>query len=64
MTAANQKQAIKVIADSNALFVPVQFKIDIFSEFCNGEVLNLQVGGKATTGKGRVRCLFTKGEGE
>jgi len=37
---------------------------DIFSEFCNGEVLNLQVGGKATTGKGRVRCLFTKGEGE
>lgn len=39
-------------------------QIDIFSEFCNGEVLNLQVGGKATTGKGRVRCLFTKGEGE
>ena len=26
------KQALKVIADSNALFVPLQFKIDIFNE--------------------------------
>ena len=37
---------------------------EIFSEFCKKEALNLQVGGKATVGKGRVRCLFTKGEGE
>ncbi len=36
----------------------------IFGEFCPDEALNLQVGGKATVGKGRVRCLFTKGEGE
>lgn len=36
----------------------------IFNEFCKSEALNLQVGGKATVGKGRVRCLFTKGEGE
>jgi len=27
-----EKQALKVIADSNALFVPLQFKIDIFNE--------------------------------
>jgi len=36
----------------------------IFSEFCPDKTLNLQIGGKATVGKGRVRCLFTKGEGE
>lgn len=36
----------------------------IFSEFCKDEALNLQIGGKATVGKGRVRCIFTKGEGE
>jgi CRISPR-associated protein Cmr4 len=36
----------------------------IFSEFCPNDPLNLQVGGKATVGKGRIRCLFTKGEGE
>jgi len=27
-----QKETLKVILDSNALFVPLQFKIDIFSE--------------------------------
>jgi uncharacterized protein len=27
-----KKQPLKVIADSNALFVPLQFKIDIFTE--------------------------------
>ena len=27
-----EKQSLKVIADSNALFVPLQFKIDIFNE--------------------------------
>ncbi len=27
-----EKQTLKVIADSNALFVPFQFKIDIFNE--------------------------------
>lgn len=36
----------------------------IFSKFCPDKALNLQVGGKATVGKGRVRCLFTKSEGE
>jgi CRISPR-associated protein Cmr4 len=36
----------------------------IFGTFCPNEALNLQVGGKATVGKGRVRCLFTKGKGE
>jgi uncharacterized protein len=30
--APTKKQPLKVIADSNALFVPLQFKIDIFSE--------------------------------
>ena len=30
---------------------------DLFKEFCSGEIL-LQLGGKATTGKGLVRCLF------
>jgi rRNA-processing protein FCF1 len=34
MTAATQskKEPLKVIVDSNALFVPLQFKIDIFTE--------------------------------
>lgn len=36
----------------------------IFTEFCPENALNLQVGGKATVGKGRVRCLFTRGKGE
>jgi CRISPR-associated protein Cmr4 len=36
----------------------------IFGEFCKNEAFNLQVGGKATVGKGRVRCIFTKGKGE
>ncbi len=30
--ALSNRQPIKVIADSNALFVPLQFKIDIFAE--------------------------------
>ena len=29
----NAKKALKIILDSNALFVPLQFKIDIFEEF-------------------------------
>jgi rRNA-processing protein FCF1 len=29
---SNKKRPVKVIVDSNALFVPLQFKIDIFSE--------------------------------
>ncbi|MDF0589659.1 type III-B CRISPR module RAMP protein Cmr4 [Methanotrichaceae archaeon Mx] len=33
----------------------------ILSTFCSDSVLELQIGGKATVGKGRVRCLFTKG---
>lgn len=33
-----KKQTLKVIADSNVLFVPLQFKIDIFSEL--RQVLN------------------------
>ncbi|MFZ2471002.1 MAG: type III-B CRISPR module RAMP protein Cmr4 [Methanothrix sp.] len=36
----------------------------IFKEFCPDKTINLQVGGKATVGKGRVRCIFTRGEGE
>ena len=32
MTVTTKKQPVKVIADSNALFVPLQFKIDIFAE--------------------------------
>ncbi|MCX6678864.1 MAG: type III-B CRISPR module RAMP protein Cmr4 [Methanothrix sp.] len=36
----------------------------IFETFCPDTALNLQIGGKATVGKGRVRCLFTKGAGE
>ena len=31
-TAPAKKQPLKVIVDSNALFVPLQFKIDIFTE--------------------------------
>jgi uncharacterized protein len=41
MTAASattKKQPLKVISDSNALFVPLQFKIDIFTEL--SRVLN------------------------
>ena len=34
----------------------------IFEKFCPEKDLNLQIGGKATVGKGRVRCLFTKGK--
>jgi CRISPR-associated protein Cmr4 len=33
---------------------------DLMREYCSGE-MNLQMGGKATTGKGMVRCLFTEG---
>lgn len=29
--------------------------------FCSGSALELQIGGKATVGKGRVRCQFTRG---
>ncbi len=35
---------------------------DLFNTFCPDQDLNLQIGGKATVGKGRVRCLFTKGK--
>jgi CRISPR-associated protein Cmr4 len=31
---------------------------ELMNKFCN-EALDLQIGGKATTGKGRVRCLFS-----
>jgi rRNA-processing protein FCF1 len=34
------KKAMKVILDSNALFVPLQFKIDIFEEL--GKLLNVK----------------------
>jgi len=33
----------------------------ILSTFCSSSALDLQIGGKATVGKGRVECLFTKG---
>jgi len=33
----------------------------IIETFCNNSGLNLQIGGKATVGKGRVKCLFTEG---
>ena len=33
-----RKEALKVVMDSNALFVPLQFKIDIFNEL--GRLLN------------------------
>lgn len=36
----------------------------IFETFCPEMDLNLQIGGKATVGKGQVRCFFTKGTGE
>ena len=32
---------------------------DLLDHFCNG-VLNIQIGGKASTGKGQVRCIFEK----
>jgi CRISPR-associated protein Cmr4 len=35
----------------------------ILSTYCQGDALNLQIGGKATVGKGRARCLFTGGNG-
>jgi len=35
---------------------------EILEKFCPDKVLDLQIGGKATVGKGRVRCLFTKGK--
>lgn len=31
----------------------------IFSTFCGDSLPDLQIGGKATVGKGRVRCRFT-----
>lgn len=34
---------------------------NILSTFCSDSPLELQIGGKATVGKGRVRCLFTRG---
>jgi CRISPR-associated protein Cmr4 len=33
----------------------------ILSTFCSDSLPELQIGGKATVGKGRVRCQFTKG---
>ncbi|WP_052418733.1 type III-B CRISPR module RAMP protein Cmr4 [Methanolacinia paynteri] len=35
-------------------------KEEIFRDFCT-ETLDLQIGGKATVGKGRVKCSFTQG---
>ena len=32
---------------------------DLLERFCHG-VLNIQIGGKASTGKGQVRCIFEK----
>jgi CRISPR-associated protein Cmr4 len=32
----------------------------ILETYCSGDKLDLQMGGKATVGKGRVRCLFTR----
>lgn len=34
---------------------------EILSTFCGDSALELQIGGKATVGKGKVRCLFTRG---
>lgn len=34
---------------------------EIFTKFCPSSGLNLQIGGKATVGKGRVKCFFTGG---
>jgi CRISPR-associated protein Cmr4 len=31
----------------------------IIDTYCSGPDLNLQIGGKATVGKGRVRCIFS-----
>ena len=31
-TSPKKKEALKIILDSNALFVPLEFKIDIFAE--------------------------------
>ncbi|VVB63953.1 CRISPR system Cmr endoribonuclease Cmr4 [uncultured archaeon] len=36
-------------------------KKEILDTFCSASALDLQIGGKATVGKGRVRCQFTKG---
>lgn len=36
-------------------------KKDLLDTFCPTSGLNLQIGGKATVGKGRVCCQFTKG---
>jgi len=36
-------------------------KKEILDTFCPSSGLDLQIGGKATVGKGRVRCQFTKG---
>lgn len=33
----------------------------ILNTFCSDPALEMQIGGKATVGKGRVRCLFTRG---
>lgn len=33
----------------------------ILKEFCSGPCLNLQIGGKANVGKGRARCIFSRG---
>ncbi len=30
---------------------------DLFAQFCSGEI-NIQIGGKASTGKGQARCIF------
>lgn len=34
---------------------------EILTKFCPATGLNLQIGGKATVGKGRVKCFFTGG---
>ena len=34
---------------------------DLFDTYCKG-VLNLQIGGKASTGKGQVRCVFEEAD--
>lgn len=36
-------------------------KDEILREFCPKSGLDLQIGGKTTVGKGRVKCLFTEG---
>lgn len=37
---------------------------NILSKFCPTRAIDLQIGGKATVGKGRVRCIFTSGRSE